>query len=119
MLPGFVPEADLPALVAGARAVCIPSLYEGFGLPVLEAMACDVPVACSNRGSLPEVAGDAAATFDPTEEDSIVDALTSVLVDPDVRTSLRRRGRARVDCYSWEATARATWRALERAGRSC
>jgi glycosyltransferase involved in cell wall biosynthesis len=114
LLTGFVDGADLPPLVAGARAVCIPSLYEGFGLPVLEAMACDVPVACSDRSSLPEVAGDAALLFDPTEPDDIAATLETLLFDDGVRARLRDRGLRRSARYTWEATARGTWRALER-----
>jgi len=116
VFPGFVAGADLPWLVAGARAACIPSLYEGFGLPVLEAMASDVPVACSDRGSLPEVAGDAAANFDATDVEGMAEALESVLFDDELRTRLRTRGQDRVGRFTWEATARRTWDVLEMAG---
>ncbi|HEY77313.1 MAG TPA: glycosyltransferase family 4 protein [Thermoflexia bacterium] len=105
---GPVPESDLPALYAGATAFVFPSLYEGFGLPVLEAMACGVPVLCSNVSSLPEVAGDAAVIFDPTDPEAIADALLRVLGDADLRADLRDRGLRRARMFSWEQSARAT-----------
>ncbi len=78
-LTGYLPHADLPALYAGARAFVFPTLYEGFGLPLLEAMACGTPVACSSVASLPEVAGDAAAFFDPLDVDDIAATLGALL----------------------------------------
>ncbi len=105
---GPVPETDLPALYTGATAFVFPSLYEGFGLPVLEAMACGVPVLCSNASSLPEIAGDAALTFDPADPEAIADALVRVLGDADLRADLRDRGVRRARTFSWERTARET-----------
>lgn len=105
---GPVPEEDLPALYAGAALFVFPSLYEGFGLPALEAMACGVPVACSNTSSLAEVVGDAALTFDPTNVDVIADALNRLLADADLRADLRQRGLRRAAQFSWERTARQT-----------
>ncbi|HIE37493.1 MAG TPA: glycosyltransferase family 1 protein [Anaerolineae bacterium] len=105
---GPVPEADLPALYTGATTFVFPSLYEGFGLPVLEAMACGTPVACSNTSSLPEVVGDAALTFDPTDTAGIADAVARLLEDADLQADLRERGLRRAARFSWERTARAT-----------
>ena len=96
-----------------------PSLYEGFGLPVLEAMTRGVPVACSNASSLPEVAGDGALLFDPNDVSAIATALQRLLGDPAEARRLRERGLARSRLFSWERTAQATLevyrRALDRA----
>ncbi len=105
---GYVRDEDLPALYAGATAFVFPSLYEGFGLPLLEAMACGTPVACSNGSSLPEVVGDAALTFDPTEVAEITQALRRLLHEPELRESLRERGLQRAAQFSWERAARET-----------
>ncbi len=102
---GPVAEADLPALYSGAMAFVFPSLYEGFGLPVLEAMACGVPVACSETSSLPEVGGDAVLTFDPTDVEAMGEALRRILEDASLREHLRQRGLARAATFSWERTA--------------
>ncbi len=102
---GPVPEADLPALYSAATLFVFPSLYEGFGLPVLEAMACGTPVACSSTSSLPEVVGDAALTFDPTDVAAIADALSCLLADSDLRTHLREPGLRRAARFSWKRTA--------------
>ncbi len=105
---GPVPEDDLPALYSAAEAFVFPSLYEGFGLPVLEAMACGVPVACSNTSSLPEVAGDAALYFDPESVDSISEALRRLLLDTELRVTLRGWGLERAREFSWDQTAEKT-----------
>ncbi|HUT61565.1 MAG TPA: glycosyltransferase family 1 protein [Phycisphaerae bacterium] len=106
--PGHVPEADLPALYSGADLFIFPSLYEGFGLPPLEAMACGTPVVCSNAASLPEVVGDAAITVDPYDVEALADAMHRVLSDPDLAHDLRRRGLERAAGFTWEQTARKT-----------
>ncbi len=105
---GPVPEADLPALYSAATVFVFPSLYEGFGLPVLEAMACGAPVICSNTSSLPEVAGDAALLVDPLDVRALADALRRTLADDDLRTDLRRRGLAQAARFNWTQTAAAT-----------
>lgn len=108
ILPGYVPDEDLPAVYVGAQALAFPSLYEGFGLPVLEAMACGTPVACSQTSSLPEVADDAAVTFDPISEDDIVGVLRRLLVEPGLRRELRERGLERAAQFSWDRAAAET-----------
>jgi alpha-1,3-rhamnosyl/mannosyltransferase len=107
---GPVLEADLPALYSAATAFVFPSLYEGFGLPVLEAMACGTPVVCSNTSSLPEVAGDpsAALLVDPLDTEALAEALRLVLTNNNLRAELRRRGLARAARFTWQQTAAAT-----------
>jgi glycosyltransferase involved in cell wall biosynthesis len=101
---GRVPFDEVAGLLGRASALVFPSLYEGFGLPVLEAMASGCPVACSGAGALPEVAGDAARMFDPSDPAAIADAVRDVLAAPD---GWRARGLARAAAFSWDATARA------------
>jgi alpha-1,3-rhamnosyl/mannosyltransferase len=103
-----VAEADLPALYSGARLLVRPVLYEGFGLPPLEAMACGTPVVCSDVASLPEVVGDAAITVDPTDAEALAGAMHRVLSDRDLHEDLRRRGLDRAAGFTWERTARQT-----------
>jgi glycosyltransferase involved in cell wall biosynthesis len=105
LFPGYVPDADLPAIYAGAQALAFPSLYEGFGLPVLEAMACGTPVACSDVSSLPEVAGEAALYFDPYDAEAIFDSLRRLLSSDDLRHHLRHRGLERAAGFSWQQVA--------------
>jgi glycosyltransferase involved in cell wall biosynthesis len=107
-LAGFVDDADLPALYAAADAFVYVSFHEGFGLPVLEAMAVGTPVITSDVSSLPEVAGDAAVTVDPRSVDAIAAGLRSVLDDPQRAAELGRAGRARAAAFTWERTARQT-----------
>jgi len=105
---GYVGEDELPQIYAGAHAFAFPSLYEGFGLPVLEAMASGVPVLTSNVSSLPEVAGDAALLVDPTDEDSLRDGLARVLDDSAWRRNASARGIARSRDYPWSRCVEAT-----------
>ena len=107
-LTGVVPDDDLVALYAGAAVFAFPSLYEGFGLPVLEAMAAGVPVVTSTVSSLPEVAGDAALLVDPARADAIGGALARVLTEPALARDLAARGAARERGFTWERTAAAT-----------
>ena len=104
----YVPESDLPALYAAASVFVYPSLYEGFGIPVIEAMACGTPVITSNVSSLPEVAGEADLTVDPTSSDAIRAALERLLSSPTLREDLRTRGLAQAAQFTWERAARET-----------
>ena len=108
IFPGFVPDADLPAVYAGAQAMAFPSEFEGFGLPVLEAMACGAPVVCSDTSSLPEVAGDAALLVDPLNVDALAAALARVLQDEPLREQMRARGLAQAARFSWARAAEET-----------
>jgi glycosyltransferase involved in cell wall biosynthesis len=113
ILTGSVPDADLAALYQNAAGFAMPSLYEGFGLPPLEAMACGIPVMSSDRSSLPEVLGDAAIYFNPESVEDIASALERLCSDSDLRTQLVRRGLERVKQFSWENCARVTLAALQ------
>ena len=103
---GFVSDQDLPALYSGARALLAVSLYEGFGLPVLEAMACGTPVITSNLSSLPEVAGDAGVLVNPLDIDAITDSVVALLADSDLREQLIAEGLDHVKRFSWANAAR-------------
>ena len=107
-LLGYVPESQLPGLLQGAQLFCFVSLYEGFGLPILEAQAAGVPVMTANNSSLPEVAGDAAILVDPTDVDAIADAMLRLSRDEPLRQQLIVAGRANVARFSWQKAARAT-----------
>ena len=109
----YVPASDLPALIRGARLFAFPSLYEGFGLPILEAQACGTPVVCSMTSSLPEAAGDAALFFDPLDVDAIAGALHRALTDDALRAKLIARGFENIKRFSWEVSARQVLRAFE------
>ena len=112
---GWLSSEEFEGLWSVAQAFVYPSLYEGFGLPVLEAMARGVPVACSNASSLPEVAGDATLLFDPHDEAAIAAALQRLLSDPVEAERLRVLGVERAEQFTWERTARATYATYERA----
>lgn len=114
---GKVPDDDLPLLLAGAAVFVYPSLYEGFGLPVLEALACGVPVVASNSTSIPEVLGDAGVYCDPLDVASIAQGLAEVLLDPALAERLRHAGPARAAGFSWERAARETLAVYERVCR--
>jgi len=105
---GFVDSALLPALYRGADAVVFPSLYEGFGIPVIEAMACGTPVVCSDRSSLPEVGGDAVHYVNPECPVSLADGMTAVVTEPTVAAALRDKGLERSADFSWDVTAART-----------
>jgi glycosyltransferase involved in cell wall biosynthesis len=104
-LLGFVPEEDLPALYNAAAAFAMPSLYEGFGIPVVEALACGTPVVASNVSSLPEAGGDAALLVPPDDVAAVADALRRLLTDRELRATLRQRGFAHAQRFTWEAAA--------------
>ena len=108
ILPGYVSDGDLVALYCGAEAFAYPSLYEGFGLPILEAMSCGAPVITSTVTSMPEVAGDAALLVDPYSVEAIADALLELLGSESRRRALREAGLKRAASYSWSQTARDT-----------
>ncbi len=103
---GFANDEDLPALYKNATCLAFPSLYEGFGLPVLEAMAAGIPVLTSNVSSLPEVAGDAAITVDPYDLEAITDGLKRLILDTELRNMLIQKGLARAQEFTWEKSAR-------------
>jgi glycosyltransferase involved in cell wall biosynthesis len=105
LFPGFVADADLPALYSAARVLAYPSLYEGFGLPMLEAMACGTPVVASTASCLPEVAGDAAWLVPPTDVDALAQALDQALSDETARAEMRLKGQARAAQFSWANSA--------------
>ena len=105
LLPGFVPDHLLPAIYSAASVFAFPSLYEGFGLPILEAMACGTPVVASRASCLPEVAEGASVLVDPDEADEMADALAQTLNDDTLRSDLAARGRARAAEYTWRRAA--------------
>ncbi len=108
ILPGYIPDEDLPALYGAATAMVMPSIYEGFGLPLLEAMACGVPVASSHAASLPELGGDVPIYFDPHDLDDMVEALKSLLLDEERQQLMRQRGPEQAARFSWDKAARET-----------
>lgn len=99
---GFISESDLPSLYRGSLGLVFPSLYEGFGLPVVEAMACGVPVLTSTISSLPEVAGNAAILVDPVSVDAITDGITKLVNDSELREHLVQKGLLRAKRFSWQ-----------------
>ncbi len=112
---GFVADADTPGLYRAADTFVYPSLYEGFGLPPIEAMACGCPVICSDRGSLGEVVGDAAALADPEDVNAMARQLTRLAADAGAREQLRAAGLARAQRFDWQTTASETLRVYESA----
>ncbi|MDP6769601.1 MAG: glycosyltransferase family 1 protein [Anaerolineales bacterium] len=106
LFPGFVAEEDLSALYSSANIMTLPSLYEGFGLPVLEAMACGLPVIASSVSSLPEVTGNAALLVDPGNVEDMADAMLKLVENADLRKKLRNKGFKRVEQFSWYASAK-------------
>jgi glycosyltransferase involved in cell wall biosynthesis len=116
IFPGHVPpDHNLAAMYSAAQLYAFPSLFEGFGFPVVEAMRCQTPVVCSNTTSLPELAGDAALTVPPTDVDALAEALLRVLTDEGLRRGMVERGTVQATRFTWEACADAVWGVLERA----
>jgi glycosyltransferase involved in cell wall biosynthesis len=115
VFPGWVSAADLDGLYNAASCFVFPSFREGFGLPLLEAMAREVPIACSNSSALPEVAGDAALYFDPDRPDTIAGAIARILDDPTLAAELIDRGRARQRMFTWSKAAEKTLAVYEHA----
>lgn len=113
LFPGFTPGGLLPDLYRAAAGVVFPSLFEGFGLPVLEAMCCGTPVACSNVSSMPEVAGDASILFDPESIEDIAAAMERLSTDVELRRRLAAGGPARAAEFTWQRTARLTLAAIQ------
>ncbi|WP_423226707.1 glycosyltransferase family 4 protein [Candidatus Amarolinea aalborgensis] len=107
-LTGYVADEDLPALYAGARLTVLASVYEGFGLPILEGMACGSPVVCSQTSSLPELGGTAARYFDPRNVEAMAQTLQQVWLDEEQQTAMRQAGFARAAQFSWAQTAAST-----------
>jgi glycosyltransferase involved in cell wall biosynthesis len=114
---GFIPEEDLVALYNLAKVFVYPSLYEGFGLPVLEAMACGTPVITSPCGSLPEVAGEAAVFVDPMDPEAICRAIIQVVTDEDKVRIMRKQGFDRVKLFSWQRAAKEMLQVYEKVVR--
>jgi glycosyltransferase involved in cell wall biosynthesis len=114
---GPVPQADLPALYSAATLFVFPSLYEGFGLPVLEAMACGTPVVCSRIPSLVEIAAEAACYLPPTDHQQIAEAVLRLWEDREVRTQLKERGFRRARGFSWQKSAASTLKVYRRVTR--
>jgi glycosyltransferase involved in cell wall biosynthesis len=113
---GYVDSTDLPILMNAARVLAMPSLYEGFGLPVVEAMASGTPVVCSNTSSLPEIAGDAALLVDPENVAELAEALNLALWDERLRVELREKGLAQAAKFTWEAAAQQTLAVIRELG---
>jgi glycosyltransferase involved in cell wall biosynthesis len=109
-MPGYVPEAEKPMWYNAATCFCYPSLYEGFGLPPLEAMACGIPVVTSDCSSLPEVVGDAAQMVPPLDVEALSTALHRLVASPSLRAEYAERGRAQASQFSWE---RAAWETVQ------
>ncbi len=113
--PGYVMAHQIAALYSAATAYVLPSLFEGFGIPALEAQACDTPLICARTSSLPEIAGKGALYFDPLDVEDMAQAIEKVLLDEDLRQALIRQGRENLKRFSWEKTAQQTLAVLEEA----
>jgi len=115
LFTGYVQDSDLPALYSGAICFVYPSYFEGFGLPILEAMQCGAPVVAGNRTSVPEVVGDAGILVDPFNVNDFAKAMAKIINNRECRESLRARGLSRAKCFDWKRTAQLTLHAYERA----
>ena len=113
IFPGYIPDDALPLWYHGAELLAFPSVYEGFGMPILEAMACDTPVVCSNASAMPEAAGDAALQFDPHDTTALVNCLQKVLDNPAQAATMRARGREQIKKFSWHTTGQKTAEAYQ------
>lgn len=113
--PGYVADEDVPAILSAATALVYPSLYEGFGLPALEAMACGTPVITARSSSLPEVVGEAGLLVDPLNVEELSESMERLLADASLREELRRQGLERARSFTWERCARETMAVLEEA----
>lgn len=111
---GFVPDEDMPALYSAADAFLFPTLYEGFGIPVIEAQSCGTPVLTSNASSLPEVGGDAAIYVDPYSEQDICEGILKIVSDPSLMNQLRQKGYENIKRFSWEKSAEALCKIIEK-----
>ena len=108
IFPGYIPDDELPFWYHAAELFVFPSVYEGFGMPILEAMACDTPVVCSNASAMPEAAGDAALMFDPHDTAALVACIQQVLDDSAQADLMRERGREQIGRFSWVEAGRLT-----------
>ncbi|MCB8968786.1 MAG: glycosyltransferase family 4 protein, partial [Ardenticatenaceae bacterium] len=115
---GYVADADLPLWYNAATLLAFPSVYEGFGLPVVEAMACGTPVVASQVSSIPEAAGDAGMLFDPHDKHQLAQAITAVLSNPDLAATMREQGRQQASRFSWERAGQETAVVYQRALRN-
>ena len=114
ILPGMVSDVQLKRIYGGARAFVFVSYFEGFGMPALESMGCEIPVVAADRTSLPEVCGDAALLVNPFSVDAIAQAMKSICFDETLRKNLVERGQARKKFFNWDKTADLLWEAMER-----
>jgi glycosyltransferase involved in cell wall biosynthesis len=115
---GVLPDADLALLIKGASLAVVPSLYEGFSLPMVEAMACGVPTVASRTSCLPEISGNALVYFDPLSVEDMESCMQSVLLDSNLSRRLRQNGITRACQFSWEQCAQETLRVLMRVGKA-
>ena len=111
---GYIPDEDLVKFYNAADLFVFPSLYEGFGLPPLEAMACGCPVIVSNTSSLPEVVGNAGILIDPHDFDALAEEMYQILTNNDLKQNLSKKSVTRAKLFSWEKTARETWKVYEK-----
>ena len=116
-ITGHLPDNDLKAIYNGAAALVYPSLYEGFGLPILEAMACGCPVICSNTASMPEVAGDAAILINPVKKDELAHAIETIVHNTEIRNSFVKKGFKQAAGFTWNNTAKKTLDVFKETGR--